>query len=108
MTFLASKVAHDFYNVLAGELSRRPDLARACYDAGPGRTLSNVAAILTPAGDDLAIDDCDAAAEALFGLRQGSSNFRATPGVGVAGDEIAARVDRGVALFMKAYRHDRP
>ena len=42
MTYLFSGPAVDFYAVLAGELRRTPELARAFYEAAPGRTFENL------------------------------------------------------------------
>ena len=110
MSFLATGAAVDFYNVLAGELRRHPELARTFYEAGPARTISNLAAILAGADDQLAIDDSVSAAEALFGLWQGVSNFQLSLGVDTetAEAEIARRVDYGIAVFMRAFARPAP
>ena len=110
MSYLATGTAIDFYNVLAGELRRHPDIARTLYDMGPARTIANLASILAGAGDRLAIDDPSKAAEALFGLWQGASNFQLSLGVDIEGTEqaIAARVDYGIALFMRAFSRPGP
>ena len=104
-TFVATGAAVDFYNVLAGELRRHPELARTFYEAGPARTINNLAAILAGADDQLAIDDPVSAAEALFGLWQGATNFQLSLGVDTetAEVEIARRVDFGIAVFMRAF-----
>lgn len=105
MSFLASSTAVDFYNVLAGELRRHPGLARTFHEAGPARTIRNLAAILASASDRLRMDDPVKAAEALFGLWQGASNFQLSLDVDAeaAKAAIAERVDYGIALFMRAY-----
>ncbi|WP_037514730.1 TetR/AcrR family transcriptional regulator [Sphingomonas sp. PAMC 26621] len=110
MSYLATGAAVDFYNVLAGELRRHPDIARTFYDIGPGRTISNLASILAGAGDRLVIDDPIKAAEALFGLWQGASNFQLSLGVDAegAGQAIAERVDYGIAIFMRAFSRPAP
>ena len=104
MSFLATGPAIDFYNVLAGELRRHPALARIFYDAGPRRTIDNLAAILASA-DRLTLDDPRQAAEALFGLWQGASNFQLSLGVDIEEGKaaVARRVEDGIALFMRAY-----
>lgn len=107
MTFLASKPAIDFYSVVAGELRRHESLARAFYELGPGRTRANLAALLHAATQrgELAIIDPDHAAEELFGLWQGFTNFQFSLGIDV--DSIRAsleqRIERGVRLFLKVY-----
>ena len=105
MSYLATGAAVDFYNVLAGELRRHPHVASAFYELGPARTIANLAAILAGAGDQLAIDDPARAAEALFGLWQGASNFQLSLGVNTEAVEaaIAERVDYGITVFMRAF-----
>lgn len=105
MSYLATGAAIDFYNVLAGELRRHPETARTFYELGPARTVTNLASILAGAGDKLEIDNPARAAEALFGLWLGASNFQLSLGID---DEhpaqaIAERVDYGIALFMRAF-----
>ena len=108
MSFLVSDHAVDFYNALSGELRRHENLAQSFYAMGPGRTRSILAAILAGAAarGELKIDDPLQAAEHLFGLWQGFSNFQLSLGVEseVIRSTIKARVDRGIAVFMKAYR----
>lgn len=110
MSYLATGAAVDFYNVLAGELRRHPDIARTFYDIGPARTISNLASILAGAGDRLVIDDPIKAAEALFGLWQGASNFQLSLGVDAEGADqaIAERVDYGIAVFVRAFSRPVP
>lgn len=88
----------DFYAVLVGDLRRRPDLARAFYDAGPGSTRLGLAAVLAHVAEagQLALDDPGAAAEQLFGMWQGFSNFQ------LALDQNAD----AVRVFLLAYRDD--
>jgi TetR/AcrR family transcriptional repressor of mexJK operon len=103
ITFLHSRTAVDFYGSLAGELRRDPALARLFHDAGPGRTLANLAAILGgPMASDLAIADPKGAAETLFGMWQGSSNFRLMLGIDPpgAGPAVVARVEQMVDQFL--------
>lgn len=107
MEFLASDPAVDFYNSLSGELRRNPELARLFYDAGPGRTRANLAAILAAANtNQLDIDDPEAAAEILFGMWQGFTNFQLALGIEPQKirEGIATRVQQGVRRFLKAYR----
>jgi TetR/AcrR family transcriptional repressor of mexJK operon len=107
MEFLTSDSAVDFYNSLSGELRRSPELARLFYDAGPGRTRANLAAILsTPAAaSQLEIDDPEDAAEVLFGMWQGFTNFQLSLDIEPQKirESISARVRRSVRRFLKAY-----
>lgn len=105
MSFLATDFAIDFYNVLYGELGRHPDLGHAFFDAGPARTIRNLADILSSADDRLAIDDPMKAAEALIGLWQGVSNYQLASRVNVDEfrDTLVERVDYGISVFMRAF-----
>lgn len=106
MTFLASEGAVDFYARLSGELRRDPDLARLFYEAGPGRTRANLAAILrSRLAADLVIDDPEGAAELLFGMWQGMSNYRLMLNIdhAVVVATISERVAGGVHRFVAAH-----
>ena len=106
-TFLTTKPAIDFYSVVAGELRRHQDLARAFHDFGPGRTRANLAGLIAGAAarGELSVGNAEQAAEELFGLWQGFTNFQMSLGIGV--DEIrrdlTERVGRGVQLFRFVY-----
>ena len=105
--FIFSDPAIAFYNALAGELSRHPDLASRFYAMGPGRTRANLSYILGAAAErgELEIADPTEAAEHLFGLWQGFSNFQLA--LGVEGKrvrkQLPSRVDRAIAVFLRAY-----
>lgn len=107
MFFLTSKPAIDFYNVVAGELRRHENLARAFYDLGPGRTRANLAALLDAGVRSKQLKKLDPyiAAEELFGLWQGFTNFQFSLGIDIDATraDLGARVDRGVRIFMSAY-----
>ena len=106
MTFLASPSAVDFYSALSGELRRDAELARTFYDAGPGRTHANLTAILaSPLAAELHIIDAAVAAELLFGMWQGMTNYRAMLGVDhhTVVATIPERVADGVDRFIAAY-----
>lgn len=107
MTFLASKPAIDFYSVVAGELRRHEDLARAFYDFGPGRTRQNLARLISAAiaRGELFSVDAEQAADALFGMWQGFTNFQMSLGIDVdtIRRELPERVERAVGLFLRIY-----
>ena len=106
MTFLTSAAAVDFYSALSGELRRDAELARMFYDAGPGRTHANLAAILaSPRARTLRIDDPARAAELLYGMWQGMTNYQLMLGIDHPGivASIPARVTEGVDRFIAAY-----
>lgn len=105
MTFLTSPGAVDFYGSLSGELRRDTELARMFYDAGPGRTLANLSAILgSPLANGLAIEDANASAEMLMGLWQGMTSYKLM--LGIDHDEVVRsipdRVARGVDLLLQS------
>jgi TetR/AcrR family transcriptional repressor of mexJK operon len=107
MGFLVSPPAVDFYKALAGELSRHKPLARSFYDLGPGRTLANLALLVSDAArkGELEAPDPVLAAEHLIGLWQGLSNFQLALGIDQLRIRAAipARVDAGLRVFMAAY-----
>ena len=108
MRFLASKPAVDFYNVIAGELRRHPKLAQAFFDLGPGRSRANLARLIEVGmgGGMLCPGDPLQAAETLFGLWQGFSNYQRALNIDLAAldAELESRVSRGVEAFMTLYR----
>ncbi|MFN3352401.1 MAG: TetR/AcrR family transcriptional regulator [Brevundimonas sp.] len=107
MSYLFSGPAMDFYAALAGELRRTPELARAFYDAGPGKTFENLKAIfrLGCARGELEIPDLDLAADQFLGLLQGYSSFQIALGVEPAplADTVDRRVRAAVEVFLKTY-----
>lgn len=107
MAYLFSGPAIDFYTALAGELRRNPALARAFYDAGPGKTHANLKALLTRAVErgELELDSIDAAADQFLGLLQGYSSFQLSLGIEPASflASVPTRVKGAVDVFLKAY-----
>ena len=103
MTYVSSQGPVDFYAILSGELRRRPDLARLFYDAGPGQTRRELAQILRQAGDrgEIAVDDPGDAADELFGMWQGFSNFQLALSIDV--DDLRADIDRRVRRSVKNF-----
>ena len=107
MSFLVSDPAVDFYNALSGELRRHPELARRFYAMGPGHTRANLSAILAEASRRglLRVTDAEVAAEHLFGMWQGFTNFQLS--LDVESEVIRTTLDERVAVaisvFMKAY-----
>jgi len=107
LTFLTSKPAIDFYSVVAGELRRHDDLARAFYDLGPGRTRQNLTGVIAAAiaRGELSAVDPEHAAEELFGMWQGFTNFQMSLGIDIDAIRrgLPERVERAVALFLRLY-----
>ncbi len=76
------------------------------YDAGPGRTVANLAAILSsPLASELAISDANSAAEMLLGMWQGMTNYQLMLGIDhkKVTKSIPKRVTAGVDLFLKSH-----
>ena len=107
MTYLTTGDAVDFYTVLAGDLRREPDLARAFYEAGPGSTHAALTAVIeqAAAAGQLTVDDPSDAAERLFGMWQGFSNFQLalSPDSESIRASLPARVREAVRIFLFAY-----
>lgn len=107
MTYLFSGPAIDFYTALAGELRRTPELARAFYEAGPGKTHANLTAMLRDAvaRGELDLDDVEIAADQFLGLLQGYSSFQLSLGVEPAPPlaSVQTRVRGAVEVFLRAY-----
>jgi TetR/AcrR family transcriptional regulator, mexJK operon transcriptional repressor len=107
MTYLFSAPAVDFYAALAGELRRTPELARAFYEAAPGKTFENLKQILQQGCErsELSIADLDLAADQLLGLLQGYSSFQIALGVEPMPliKTLDLRVRSAVDLFLKGY-----
>jgi TetR/AcrR family transcriptional regulator, mexJK operon transcriptional repressor len=83
------------------------DLARRFWDTGPGRTRANLTRLLQQAADDgeLDVPDAQQAADHLFGLWQGFTNFRLA--LRIPDDtRVEERVDAAVAVFLRAYGVD--
>ncbi len=108
MRFLTSPGPANYYSVLAGELRRHPDLARRFYDLGPAVTLRNLSAILQTAADrgEISIGDPLQAAEQLFGLWQGVTNYQLALDLDRQAliDGLSDRVAAGVDVFLAACR----
>jgi TetR/AcrR family transcriptional regulator, mexJK operon transcriptional repressor len=97
-----------FERHLADGLVAHPELARRCYDAGPGWSHGRLVAMLRDAMAAGTIERSDPvlAADDLFGLWHGFTAAQTKFGVAIAPTpaEVDARVRRGVARFLKAYR----
>lgn len=107
MNFLASDVGVGFYGALSAEVRRHPDLSRAFWDLGPGRTRANLASLMMAAAErgDIQVDDPALAADALFGLWLGFSQLQLTldGGTEEVRSSVVDRVDRGIEIFIRAY-----
>ena len=108
MAFLTSPAATDFYGAVASELRRHPELAQAFHELGPGRSRANLAAVIATAvtrGELVPACVAEDAAEQLFGLWQGFSNFQLLLAIDIDAVRAAVplRVQRGVAAFLRLY-----
>jgi TetR/AcrR family transcriptional regulator, mexJK operon transcriptional repressor len=107
MTFLATDAAVSFYGAMARELRHSPALAESFWQIGPGTTKRNLVRVISAGISNGDVERCDPdeAAEVLIGAWQGFSNYQLALGIHDQDthEAIAARVHRGVTLFMRAY-----
>ncbi len=93
--------------LLTGEATRHPALALRFYDAGPGYVHAQLAAVIAEAvaRGEIAADDPRRIAEDLIGLWKGNMPTERRFGVRIhfSRAELAARVKRGTALFLRAH-----
>lgn len=93
--------------ILALEFAEYPDLARRFFEAGPGNCRQRLAEELARAGErgELVLTDPIAASEDLMSLWKGFFDFQLRLNVvdPPGAEAIAARVERGTALFLKLY-----
>jgi TetR/AcrR family transcriptional repressor of mexJK operon len=79
------------------------------YEAGPGRTLAGLRAVIAgaAAAGELAIDDPGLAAEDLISLWLGPLPGRMAFGIvaSVSPDEVDRRARRGTSVFLRAYQN---
>ena len=108
MTFITSPGPVSYYNVLAGELRRHPDLARRFYEQGPAVSVRNLVLILKSANKtgELLIIEPEIAAEQLIGLWQGVSNYKLALGLDIAAqiETIPPKVAGAVDVFLRAFQ----
>jgi len=94
-------------SMLALEFQDRPDLGQRFFAAGPGNCRTQLAGLLQRTADvgDLVLTDPIDAAEDLMALWKGFLDFKLRVGVAHPPGpvEIADRVRRGTALFLKLY-----
>ncbi len=110
LEFLIAPAMEACDRLLAVEAARHPALARRFYDAGPGyvhRQLATVLAEAAAAGH-LRPDDPARAAEDLIGLWKGMLEVERRFGIRPpwSAAQLAARVRRGTALFLRAHAPD--
>jgi TetR/AcrR family transcriptional repressor of mexJK operon len=106
MNLLLSPDALGLYRVVAAEAARQPDLARAFWEAGPGRRKSRLSAVfeeLTRRGE-MNVPDCWAAADQFVGMLRSEMFQRALFGLplpeGRGGDSTVAAA---VETMLRAY-----
>lgn len=108
MAFLTSAEVQAFDRILALEAPRHPDLARRFFDAGPGFIRAQLAKTIAEgaARGEIMVDNPLRAAEDLAALWQGFLPLEVRFGVcgPLTRAEVAERVCRGVALFLKAHQ----
>lgn len=107
MHYLTAGDAVDFYSVLVGELRRHPGLARTFYEVGPGHTHRALTELIQRGSNEqrVSVADASLAAEELFGMWQGFSNFQLSLGMDpeVVRIEASRRVRSAVTVFLLAH-----
>lgn len=92
------------YRVTMAEAFRFPDLAKAFYDRGPGRTALRLAEVLEDAKQrgEIEIDDCRIVADHFTGMLRDNIHLRVVLGLQppLTVDEKKKVVDSAVAIFL--------
>jgi len=108
MTFLMSADVMRLDQMLSSEMTNHHGLGSRFYETGPMRMWQELTDIISAAElrGVIAVNDAQQAAEDLialwFGLVPLQHRFSSLPVV--TKEQISARVDHGVAVFLKAYR----
>lgn len=99
------------FHMLMGTLIKDPELARSFYEAGPGNTRDTLSKVLEAAANlgELVVNSPHDAASDLLSLWEGDVSKAIALGVRppLTEAEIARRVQRGTAVFLRAYRPSR-
>lgn len=104
--FASDHVALD--RMLPQEIAHLPAMAHRFFDAGPGQSRTQLAALLERgrATGRIDFDDAIDAAEDLMALWKGFADVELKFGVrhGMSDADINRRLQRGTAVFLRAYR----
>lgn len=108
LTFLFASAHVALDRMLPQEIAHQPDLAHRFFDAGPGNSRTQLAALLEQgqANGRIAFDDGIAAAEDLMALWKGFADVELKFGVrhSMSKEDIEKRLERGTSVFLRAYR----
>lgn len=108
ITYLLSPNAQAMFRSAVAETSRFPDLGRAYYEAGPGKTKKHIVAMLRQAveGGVLEIEDFELAAAQLMSLCKSDLFVKQLFSVGgkPTQAEIRRVADGAIKLFFDGYR----
>ena len=111
LEFLHAPAMEGCDRLLSVEAARHPALARRFYEAGPGYVHRQLAALLAEAAAAGTIhpDDPARAAEDLIGLWKGMLEVERRFGIRAPYNaaDLAERVRRGTALFLRAHAPER-
>ena len=107
VALMSSEEAVQLHRTLITEGRADPALPKLFYEAGPRRTIEELATFLTARNRDGVLDvpDVHRAAAHFFNLLKGELHMRLLIGFGDAptAQEIEAHVQSGVDLFVRAY-----
>ena len=108
LTLLTDPDIIGFERLIAAATRAHPELPGRFFEAGPGRSRAALAALIAraDAAGLVRVDDPRLAAEELAGLWQGMMRIEMSMAGMPPPDPAArrARVERGVAVFLRAYR----
>jgi len=98
------------YRLAVTEASRFPDLAKAFYEQGPGRTTIRLAEILKAAQmrDEIRMGDCRQLADRFIGMIRDNLHLQVVLGLRPppSEEEMRNEVDSAVDLFLKGIRNN--
>ena len=98
------------YRLAVTEANRFPDLAKAFYEQGPGRTTIRLAQILEEAQkrDEIRMGDCRHLADRFMGMIRDNLHLQVVLGLRPppSEEEMRNEVDSAVDLFLKGIRNN--
>jgi AcrR family transcriptional regulator len=107
LTALVTAEAAAFYSLIVSEAQRNPAVGQAFYESGPRKGVERVAEYLARALADgqLAVDDCQMAAEEFLSLVHGSLHWKRVLNVvpHPTHEQIRTQARRAARIFVRAY-----
>jgi len=108
LTAIVTVEAATFYSLIVSEAQRNPAIGRHFYESGPRKGIACVADYLARAQADgqLAVDDCEVAAEEFLSLVHGGLHWKRVLNVvpNPTPEQIRTQSRRAAEIFVRAYR----